>query len=431
MKRIKVIDLFAGVGGFRIGLQEASTSELKFDFVWGNQWEPSSKKQEAFEIYARRFTDGPCSNQDIAKVDVKEIPGHDLLVGGFPCQDYSVARPLNQAKGIVGKKGVLWWEIHRILFQKKKRPSLLFLENVDRLLKSPAEQRGKDFAIVLASLSDLGYIVEWRVINAADYGMPQKRRRVFILGYRRRSPIYKMIRRVSCPPDWVLEAGVLAKAFPAIKRNKSLLNVPSLEIKGDLMEISRAFNKEALDKAPFKNAGIMINRVVWTLDAMPDYHGPRTTLGDILVDESEVPDNFFLDAKDIEQWAYLKGAKDEERHNKKHDFSYRYNEGPIPFPDSLDKPSRTIITSEGGASPSRFKHVVRAKSGRLRRLLPIELERLNMFPDNHTNIDGCTDIRRAFLMGNALVVGAIERIGRQLAIEIVESDKAPLEKPAD
>ncbi len=431
MKRIKVIDLFAGVGGFRLGLQRASTSDLKFDFVWGNQWEPSSRKQEAFEIYARRFNDSPCSNQDIAKVDIHDIPVHDLLVGGFPCQDYSVARPLNQAKGIVGKKGVLWWEIHRILFQKKKKPSLLFLENVDRLLKSPAEQRGKDFAILLASLSDLGYIVEWRVINAADYGMPQRRRRVFILGYRRGSPIYKKIKRVSCLPDWILETGVLAKSFPAIRRDRGLLNVPSLEIRGDLMEISRAFNKEALNKAPFANAGVMIDRVVWTLDAIPDYHGSRATMGAVLVTESEVPDSFFLDAKDIERWAYLKGAKDEERHNKKHDFSYRYNEGPIPFPDPLDKPSRTIITSEGGASPSRFKHVIRTKSGRLRRLLPIELERLNMFPDNHTDIEGCTDIKRAFLMGNALVVGVIERIGRQLAIEIVESDKTPLKKSMD
>ena len=82
------------------------------------------------------------------------------------------------------------------------------------------------------------------------------------------------------------------------------------------------------------------------------------------------------------------------------------------FPDNPDMPSRTIITGEGGASPSRFKHVVKTAGGRYRRLTPIELERLNMFPDNHTA--GASDMRRAFLMGNALVTGIVERIGVEL-----------------
>ena len=420
MKRIKVIDLFAGVGGFRLGLQQASTNFIRFDFVWGNQWEPGSKKQEAFKIYAQRFPDSPCSNVDIAMVEVRDIPDHDLLVGGFPCQDYSVARPLNQAAGIVGKKGVLWWEIHRILYQKKKKPSLILLENVDRLLKSPAQQRGKDFAILLASLSDLGYIVEWRVINAADYGMPQRRRRVFILGYRRASPITKKIRSLSNPLEWITENGIFAQAFKVKDSHRNLLSVPSLHIKGNLQEITRSFNKEGHLLSPFKNTGIMIDRSVWTLDSKPEYSGSRTMLGDILVDDGEVPKEFFLKEEDIPRWKYLKGAKDEKRHNKKHDFSYRYNEGSLPFPDPLDRPSRTIITSEGGATPSRFKHVVQTNSGRYRRLLPNELEKLNMFPVDHTKIDECTDIRRAFLMGNALVVGVITRIGQALASSVTD-----------
>jgi len=86
------------------------------------------------------------------------------------------------------------------------------------------------------------------------------------------------------------------------------------------------------------------------------------------------------------------------------------------FPDALDKPSRTIITGEGGSSPSRFKHVIETKDGRKRRLTPIELERLNMFPDNHT--EGVSDVRRAFFMGNALVVGIIEKLGESLAKNI-------------
>ena len=83
------------------------------------------------------------------------------------------------------------------------------------------------------------------------------------------------------------------------------------------------------------------------------------------------------------------------------------------FPDSLEKPSRTIITGEGGQAPSRFKHVIKQRN-KYRRLTPVELERLNMFPDNHTKLDGITDSKRAFFMGNALVVGVIEKIGNTL-----------------
>ena len=83
------------------------------------------------------------------------------------------------------------------------------------------------------------------------------------------------------------------------------------------------------------------------------------------------------------------------------------------FPDDLDNASRTIITSEGGKSPSRFRHVVKTTDG-LRRLTPLELERLNMFPDNHTKFEGVSNSKRGFLMGNALVVGVVEKIGRTL-----------------
>ena len=87
------------------------------------------------------------------------------------------------------------------------------------------------------------------------------------------------------------------------------------------------------------------------------------------------------------------------------------------FPDSLDKPSRTIITGEGGKTPSRFKHVV-LKDGKYRRLVPKELERLNMFPDDHTKLEGITDQKRAFFMGNALVVGIVEKLGKGLVREL-------------
>lgn len=404
---IKVVELFAGVGGFRIGLERASP---KYKVVWSNQWEPATKSQEASEIYIKRFGNERHSNKDIAKVSIEEIPEHNLLVGGFPCQDYSVAKSLSQSHGITGKRGVLWWEIHRILRDSSHRPEFIFLENVDRLLKSPAKQRGRDFAIILASLADLGYAVEWRVINAADYGMPQRRRRIFILGHHKNSSVYNKIKDYK---SWMLNEGILAKSFKINESKTAFYN--KFKIEGNLIEISNNFNKKIVF-SPFENCGIMVNREVFTAKIFPDYNGEPKTIRDILLSEKEVPEEFFIDEKYLKEWRYLKGAKKEERIDKKSNFSYIYSEGGMIFPDSLDSPSRTIVTGEGGTSPSRFKHVIKTENGRLRRLTPIELERLNMFPDNHT--EGCSNIRRAFLMGNALVVGVIEKIGLALASEI-------------
>ena len=160
MKKLKVLELFAGVGGFRLGLEK----DKNYSVVWSNQWEPSTKMQHASLVYEARFGPDKHTNIDIAEVEVSKIPDADILVGGFPCQDYSVATTLQNSKGLIGKKGVLWWSIHKILSEKKNPPKYLFLENVDRLLKSPANQRGRDFAIILKSLDELGYAVEWRVI---------------------------------------------------------------------------------------------------------------------------------------------------------------------------------------------------------------------------------------------------------------------------
>ena len=402
---VRVVELFAGVGGFRIGLERASKA---FHTVWSNQWEPSRKRQDASEIYVARFGAEGHSNTDVSKVPAKEIPDHDLLVGGFPCQDYSVARTLNKADGLAGKKGVLWWEIHRIL--KAKRPGFLFLENVDRLLKSPAKQRGRDFAVMLASLADLGYVVEWRVINAAEYGMPQRRRRVFFFGYHTSSVLGGKLTGDKKKSERLLQDGVFAKAFPGHKKNDGASN---FAIDGDLADITESFNSgPARTASPFSNAGIMIGRQVFTLAVEAEHTGPPITLGDILLPEKDVPAEFFIPVSRLKDWAYLKGSKKEKRTNKTNGFAYNYAEGAMAFPDALDKAARTIITGEGGNAPSRFKHVIETESGRLRRLTPVELERLNMFPDGHTT--GTTDGRRAFLMGNALVTGVIERVGKEL-----------------
>ena len=396
---INVAELFAGVGGFRLGLEKSG-----FNIVWSNQWEPLTKTQHASIVYQERFGKQNHSNVDINVVPVSKIPDHDLLCGGFPCQDYSVATTLNNSKGLKGKKGVLWWSIYRILEKKgNRKPKYLFLENVDRLLKSPADQRGRDFAVMLQSLNELGYAVEWRVINAADYGMPQRRRRVFFIGYHKSTKIYKDIMK-SGIHDWLIDNGTIASVFPVNAISKS----DEFDIKGDLVEITKNFNKNKRS-SPFLNTGIMIKGKVSTIKTEPIYEGDKIHLKDIIRKDTDIDESFFIDENDTEKWEYLKGAKKEKR-TTKGGFTYNYSEGGMIYPDKLNKPSRTIITGEGGRSPSRFKHVIETERG-LRRLTPIELERLNMFPDDHTKLDGITDAKRAFFMGNALVVGIVEKLG--------------------
>ncbi|HYO19050.1 MAG TPA: DNA (cytosine-5-)-methyltransferase, partial [Dermatophilaceae bacterium] len=224
----RVVELFAGVGGFRIGLEGSG-----WEVVWANQWEPSTKAQHAFDCYATHFRTGEHVGEDIhevmdeAEAGRLDIPDHELLVGGYPCQDYSVAKTLSQAAGIVGKKGVLWWEIHRLL--RLKQPQFLFLENVDRLLKSPSTQRGRDFGVMLSTLADLGYEVEWRVVNAADYGFPQKRRRVLIVG--------RLASEHPRDASEVIYEGTLARALPVHARHR-LAAQADVTIEGDPVDVS-------------------------------------------------------------------------------------------------------------------------------------------------------------------------------------------------
>jgi DNA (cytosine-5)-methyltransferase 1 len=410
-----VAELFAGVGGFRLGLEAAQSG---WQVVWSDQWEPGSSKQWASDAYVRHFGAEGHHNEDISAItsrlaaDPSVVADHDLLVGGFPCQDYSVAKTLHQSAGIAGKKGVLWWDIHRVL--EAKRPRAILLENVDRLLKSPASQRGRDFAIVLSSLSGLGYDVEWRVINAADYGFPQRRRRVFIVG----RPAGSFAGRN--PLDVMLSEGVLAKALPVLSDAGTLT---SIELSSDLTKLTDHFGAGG-GASPFKNAGIMIDGAVNTAEVKPDptaaqADGPHL-LRDVLVDEVDVPASFFIDESALPAWDFIKGAK---RFDRLHASggAYTYSEGAVPFPDPIDRPSRTILTSEGGSSANRSRHVVRTPSGRLRRLLPIELEALDGFPPDWTA--GMPDTKRAFMMGNALVVGVVTRIGQALGDALDAEDE--------
>lgn len=399
-----VLELFAGVGGFRLGLESAGWST-----VWSNQWEPSTKTQHASSCYVARFGAVGHSNEDIAaaiashELGEREIPLADMIVGGFPCQDYSVAKSLKSSLGLEGKKGVLWWQIHRLVSLQK--PKFVFLENVDRLLKSPSTQRGRDFAVMLRTLGDLGYMIEWRVVNAAEYGFPQRRIRVLIFATR-----VDLLEEQKVS-DSYFETGLLPSAF----RAESYEGFKEFELEVDPEEISVNFNVGG-KKTPFLKSGVYLNGVGRTATPIVEA-GNVSSLGSVILPDSEVPADYWVDESRISDWEYLKGAKSVARISKS-GHEYNYSEGKMAFPDGLDKPSRTILTGEGGTTPSRFKHIIKTANG-YRRLLPVELERLNGFPDDWTRYDSTgteiSDTKRAFFMGNALVVGLIEMVGREIA----------------
>lgn len=414
---LTVCELFAGVGGFRLGLEKDCN---RWKTVWFSQWEPGKKNQWAHDCYVSHFGDSLDligeyhTGEDISTIIKENIPEHSLLVGGFPCQDYSVANSLSTAKGIEGKKGVLWWQIRDIL-EIKKAPFGLF-ENVDRLLKSPAKQRGRDFAIILACLADLNYSAEWRVINAADYGAGQRRRRLFVFAYKNDTAFGKKQNSLLAK-DIIFTDGFFAKAFPVVP-NKLIKNQFSLfdEIDtphvildySDIPEISNSFKFE------FTNAGLMKNGKIYTMKTEPVYESP-VTLGNLV--ESDVDDKYYL-GDNLEKWEYLKGAKKIQRKSQ-NGHEYTFSEGAIAFPDRLDMPARTMLTSE--SSINRSTHVIEDPiTKRLRILTPVETERIQGFDDNWTNT-GMPEKFRYFCMGNALVVSLITRMGRFLR-EIIENE---------
>lgn len=458
-----VCELFAGVGGFRCGLNsiksiEDSKKSEKWETVWFNQWEPADKKvQWAYGCYVNRF--GTCmdvegkdtTNKDINAVDKEKVPDHNLLVGGFPCQDYSVASSLATSKGLEGKKGILWWDI-RDMLEVKKAPFVL-LENVDRLIKSPASQRGRDFAIILECFRDLGYTVEWRVINAAEYGYQQRRRRTFIFAYKddtaysqriaekvKYNRSYEEELRRKSMGKWILSEGFFAKSFPVSLCDDKKIRIK--ELPEEVGELSNSFT------FTFENSGIMKDGMIYTLKTVPAYDGEQITLGDILED-GDVDRSFFIPKERLyytsplmnhsdetheklsdeahKTWQYVKGAKKILR-KAKNGHEYIFSEGPIAMIDEYDKPARTMLTNEG--SFSRTTHIVRdKKAGEIRLLTPIEVERIQGFPSDWTKeclVDGeiieMPVQKRRFMMGNALVVNLVNQMEEHLS-EIFEAEE--------
>lgn len=402
-----ICELFAGVGGFRLGFDRL---ESGWKTTWFSQWEPGAKTQWAHDCYVQHFGDSPDlkgefhTGEDISQMAKENIPDHTLLVGGFPCQDYSVAHTLASSKGIEGKKGVLWWQIRDTLIAKKA-PFCIF-ENVDRLLKSPAKQRGRDFGVILACLNELGYSAEWRVINAATYGAAQRRRRTFIYAYRNDTK-YGIMHLGVDAKDIILSEGLMAKAFPVSETSE----IKSCELSSDIVEVSDHF---AFD---FRAAGYMASGKIFTADVTEIEEKP-ILLGDILVKNAD--EKFFItDDERMAKWVYLKGAKKIPR-TSANGHEYIFSEGPIAFPDPWNRPARTMLTSE--STLNRSTHVVcDPGKGKLRILTPVETERIQGFDDNWTN-SGMPDRMRYFCMGNALVVPMITRMGKVLDSIIVDEE---------
>lgn len=405
---MNVLELFAGVGGFRVGLEKASPT---FKTLWSNQFEPSRKSQDAFEVYNYHFLDSGNWNEDITTISDERFSALkgkvDLIVGGFPCQDYSVARTTKDEKGIEGRKGVLFWEIIRAT--KLSNPKYLLLENVDRLLKAPSKQRGRDFAIMLRSFADLGYGVDWRVINPADYGWCQRRKRVFLFVYRKDTPYFEQ--QQSLEDFGVGISGIFEETHETkgdIVKDRS----HSFVLPEDIVEVSDSFSTQ------FWNAGSMIEGQVVTKELEPYYDGAYLVLKDVLECSSDLPNSLYLSEDKVDKFCYLRSAKKFERTNSE-GFTYTYSEGAMALVDSADLPSRTLLTSEG--TISRTTHLVEDEKG-YRLLTALETERLQGFPDNWTKFKlskgkevEVPDTRRKFFMGNALVVEVVENLGKYIA----------------
>lgn len=441
MTKLKVFSMFDGVGGFIVGLDEANKKLNKkfFKVTDTNQFEPSRKAQDAFEVGVYNYPKINHSNEDIMQVsseyfDEMKANGVNMIVGGFPCQDYSVARSKKHEMGIEGKKGVLFWEIIRAVNHIK--PEYLMLENVDRLLKSPSKQRGRDFAIMLGAFNQLGYTVEWRVINAADYGAPQRRRRVFFFIYKNDSAFAKKHGIKDLSPEsfesYIYKKGLFAKQFPvensANKNRVYTEKLSELDAHSEeyIVDISNNFTGKVW------NTGLMKDGIYYTIDTTPVFE-KAMTLGEVVQKAKEyyveehgeeayqeyIQKYVIHDEDKIKKFQYLRGPKKIERTTEE-GFTYIFSEGGMSETDDLSLPGRTMLTSEG--SVNRSTHFLK-EGNQFRLLTPNEAELLQCFPCDWTKykkqsdgiISEVNDRMRYFFMGNALVTSIVERIGIGIA----------------
>lgn len=267
------------------------------------------------------------------------------------------------------------------------------LENVDRLLISPKEQKGRDFLIMLAVLNKHGYNVEWSVLNAADYGYVQRRKRVFIFAQKWNSKIDKVI-DFSKNNETILTKNLKINKTEII--NEKIIN------KINIQEISNR------GKMNFYNYGYMIKGKIKTIKSKAIHNGKYTSFKNIL--EKNVDEKFYLN-EDQKNRIFITKDGGKKFRTTTSGFTYTYSEGKMSRFDNLgNKPARTMLTSEG--SINRSTHIVK-EGTKYRFITPTEAEKLNGFDKNWTSSISSVN-RRYFVMGNALVTNLVEEIGKSI-----------------
>ena len=266
---------------------------------------------------------------------------------------------------------------------------------------------------MLRAFADLGYGVDWRVINPADYGWCQRRKRVFLFVYRKDTDYFKQqqtLEDFGVGSSGIFESTHETKA--EIVKDRTL----SFTLPEDIIEVSDSFSTQ------FWNTGGMIEGKVVTKELEPYYDGASLVLRDVLEHPSDLSDSLYLSEDKVDKFHYLRGAKKFERTNSE-GFTYTYSEGEMSLVDSADLPSRTLLTSEGAIS--RTTHLVEDSKG-YRLLTALETERLQGFPDNWTKIKlskgkevVVSNTRRKFFMGNALVIEVVETLGKYIADNLI------------
>jgi len=381
MGSVRFIELFAGIGGFRLGLEKAG----KFECVYANEFD-----KYAAQIYEKNFGEKP-DTRDIREVSSEEIPDHELLTAGFPCQSFSVA---GKRGGFADTRGTLFFEIARIL--RDKRPNYFLLENVKGLL---SHESGKTFQTIIGVLTDIGYDLQWEVLNSKGFGVPQNRERVFIIGHLRTLP--------------------RPKVFPIGRTNqKALEYITGGGINKWLKGGKNQSRNNSQGQRVYATSG-----VATTQSAQGGGWGAKTGLYTIGMSRkhSRMRDGDFctLDAN------YYKGLANQERPavavawskshrtGKSESDRKRKNYGEIEERLKIGE-FNTINTGEGGKSQSTQNFVSCAVG--IRRLTPTECARLQGFPDDWHG--GVSDARAYKAYGNAVTVNVVEEIGKVLLGEI-------------
>lgn len=389
---MKYIELFAGIGGFRYGLEKVGQFQQKmeqsrgsgdiegiegkpqFTCVYANEWD-----KYACQIYRKNFGNKELHEGDIRTIPAESIPNHDLLVGGFPCQAFSIA---GKRKGFGDTCGTLFFEICRIVEEKK--PNLLLLENVKGLLNHDG---GNTFRIILNSLSELGYDCEWEVLNSKNFGVPQNRERVFIVGHFRGTSGGKVFpigegskevnelcgqqtgaitaRRGSAKSDgdYIVEGNRKTQELEYIgavmsEQNQKWLN-DGKELSRNFPQGQRVYSKNGIASTIARNAGGL---------------GGKTGL-------------------------YMINSK-----GKTHQQDLLQDSNGV---------SRSILAGTHGSTPHLLKTIM--PNNKIRRLTPIECERLQGFPDGWT--EGVSDTQRYKCLGNAVTTNVITEIGKKILKE--------------